>query len=153
MTSRKRPDHGVLFHPTKPTIIFLTVCTRDRVPWLACEEAHRLLLDVWNNAQAWIVGRYVLMPDHLHLFAAPGAMELPFDNWVRFWKSQFTKRSGHTARAWQIDLWDTRLRHDESYEDKWLYVKNNPVRAGLVTMAEDWPFQGELNRLPWEEPG
>jgi REP element-mobilizing transposase RayT len=93
------------------------------------------------------------MPDHLHLFAAPGARELPFDNWVRFWKSQFTKRSGHTAWAWQIDHWDTRLRHDESYENKWLYVKNNPVRAGLVSICENWPFQGALNHLLWEEPG
>jgi putative transposase len=153
MASRHRPDHGVLFHPTKPTIVFLTVCTRDREPWLASTAAHDLLLEVWKHVRAWIVGRYVLIPDHVHLFAAPGAMELPLDNWVRFWKSQFTKRSCFIRRAWPIDHWDTRLRNDESYENKWLYVKNNPERAGLVTMAEDWTFEGELNRLPWEELG
>jgi len=30
---------------------------------------------------------------------------------------------------------------------KWLYVRENPVRAGLVRSAEDWPYAGELNDL------
>jgi len=35
------------------------------------------------------VGRYVVMPDHIHLFAAPGELQEPLENWIRFWKSQF----------------------------------------------------------------
>ncbi len=41
------------------------------------------------------------------------------------------------------------MRSDESYEEKWLYVRNNPVRAGLVNHADEWPYQGELNVLSW----
>jgi putative transposase len=36
------------------------------------------------------------------------------------------------------------LRHGESYSEKWDYVCQNPVRAGLVERAEDWKFQGEV---------
>jgi putative transposase len=149
MHSRHRPAHGVLIKPSRPTIVFLTVCTRDRSPWLATRAAHDRLLEVWSEAKAWVVGRYVVMPDHLHLFAAPGQLEIPFDNWVRYWKSQFTKKQAGSNQAWQVDHWDTRLRHDESYEEKWIYVRNNPVRANLVKSSEEWPFQGEMNLLRW----
>jgi putative transposase len=149
MANRKKPAHGVWIDPSSPTIVFVTVCTRDRLPWLATEENHGRLRDVWEQAQAWLVGRYVLMPDHLHLFAAPGSLELPLDTWVRYWKSLFTKVHREGFRNWQTDHWDTRLRSEESYEEKWWYVRNNPVRAGLVARAEEWPLQGELNRLDW----
>jgi putative transposase len=149
MDTRRRPAHGVVIDPSRPTIVFLTVCTRDRSPWLADRAVHERLLEVWREAGAWVVGRYVLMPDHLHLFAAPGQLEISFDNWVRYWKSQFTKKQAGSSHAWQVDHWDTRLRQNESYDAKWTYVKNNPVRANLVKCSEDWPFQGELNVLAW----
>ena len=38
-----------------------------------------------------------------------------------------------------------------SYDEKWQYVRNNPVRHGLVESAEKWPYQGELNRLEWHD--
>jgi putative transposase len=65
---RKHPAHGVRISLAEPTIVFLTVCTKDRGPWLACGEAHQALLDALKAAGTWCVGRYVLMPDHLHLF-------------------------------------------------------------------------------------
>ncbi|MET0253874.1 MAG: hypothetical protein ABW214_07565 [Terrimicrobiaceae bacterium] len=45
---RKHPAHGVPIDLGKPTIVFLTVCTKDRKPWLACDEAHDLLREVWR---------------------------------------------------------------------------------------------------------
>ena len=36
-----------------------------------------------------------------------------------------------------------------AYEEKWEYVRNNPVRAGLAARAEDWPFQGVIHELMW----
>ena len=39
------------------------------------------------------------------------------------------------------------IRHSESYAEKWEYVRQNPVRAGLVTNADDWRWQGEIVRL------
>jgi REP element-mobilizing transposase RayT len=146
---RSRPAHGVRSHTAIPTILYLTVCTKHRFPWLASPDVHDLLVKTWQGATAWIVGRYVVMPDHLHLFAAPGKPDLPFDNWVRFWKSRFTAAHARPSREWQADHWDRRLRNDDSYEEKWNYVRNNPVRHGLVPAADEWPFQGELNALKW----
>jgi hypothetical protein len=40
-----------------------------------------------------------------------------------------------------------RLRGDESYGQKWQYVRENPVRQGLVMQAEDWPFWGRVHEI------
>jgi len=149
LPTRSHPIHGVHRTLNLPTIVFLTVCTKDRRPYLAVRDVHELLLDVWRKADAWWVGRYVIMPDHIHLFAGPAGRELPFDHWVRFWKSQFSRRCPIQDHAWQPDHWDRRLRSGDSYEQKWEYVRQNPVRHGLVKSPDEWPFQGELNRLPW----
>jgi putative transposase len=140
----------VFLSPSSPTIVFLTVCTKNREPWLANHQAHTLLREIWTSATAWLVGRYMLMPDHLHLFSTPGQPELPLENWAKYWKSQFSKQHPNRAWRWQTDHWDTRLRREESYEEKWNYVVNNPVRRGLVTRSEDWPFQGEIFELRWD---
>ena len=90
MNSRKKPAHGVRMDGNHPVIVFVSVCTKGRHPWLASAENHVALRHAWQAASAWLVGRYVLMPDHLHLFAAPGRPEISLDNWIRFWKSRFT---------------------------------------------------------------
>lgn len=146
---RKHPAHGVLEIEGQPTIVYVTVCTKQRVPWLATEQNHELLRSVWQSATAWLVGRYVLMPDHLHLFASPGDLDIGLDDWVKYFKSQFRKEHPDKSIRWQTDHWDTRLRSGESYDDKWQYVVNNPVRHGLVERAEEWPYQGELFGLRW----
>jgi putative transposase len=129
-------------------VVFLTVCTQKRTRWLATPEVHQLLRSAWCSAPSWLVGRYVVMPDHVHLFAAP-AGEQTLEIWVKSWKSAASRAHGNPAWRWQTDHWDRRLRSDESYAEKWEYVVNNPVRHGLVKNALDWPFQGELNALPW----
>lgn len=125
----------------------MTVCTKDRKPILDNESAHQTLVRVWTAADHWLVGRYVVMPDHVHLFCARARWDaVPLTNWVAYWKSQASK-SWHDPNErplWQQQFWDTRIRPGREQE-KWLYVVENPVRAGLVACASDWPFQGELN--------
>ena len=48
------------------------------------------------------------------------------------------------APHWEKGFFDRVMRSRESYEQKWLYVRENPVRAGLVEKAEDWVFSGEI---------
>lgn len=146
---RKRPPHGVLTMPNRPIIVFVTACAKDRIPWLACEKVHSLLRTLWADKSAWCVGRYVLMPDHLHLLASPATHEFSLEKWMRFWKAQFSRRHGNPSHCWQYSHWDRRLRSEESYEEKWEYVRNNPVRKGLVANAEQWPYQGEIHELEW----
>ena len=148
--ARKHPAHGVYISPDKPTIVYVTVCCEKRIPWLASDRHHETLLNVWQDASHWAVGRYVLMPDHLHLFAAPQTTAVEFDSWVQYFKSQFTKRNKDGACVWQTEHWDTRIRNLEHYEEKSNYMFNNPVRAGLVTDANQWKYKGVVHELRWE---
>ena len=43
----------------------------------------------------------------------------------------------------------TREHFDELVTETEAYVRQNPVRHGLVNDPEDWPFQGELHLLDW----
>jgi REP element-mobilizing transposase RayT len=86
------------------------------------------------------------MPDHIHLFAR-GNYDFVLAQWMRLLKRNLSKAISATPPHWQKGFFDHLIRHSESYSEKWHYVWQNPVRAGLVTDAEDWPYQGELVRL------
>jgi REP element-mobilizing transposase RayT len=151
---RARPVHPEpVEQRNRSIIIFLTVCTKDRRPVLSNSSMHACLRNTWANATHWLVGRYVVMPDHVHLFCAPGALPVkPLSGWVRYWKATVSKAAGAAEGTfWQTDFWDTQLRQHESYDTKWGYVANNPVRIGLVPRTEVWPYQGELNLLRWHD--
>jgi|SRR5271165_964667 len=141
---RKHPPNGVLESETRPTIVFLTVCTAWRASWLANHAIHEALVSIWWSATYWKVGPYILMPNHLHLFAWPGILNADLDGWIRYWKSQFSNTIGNRSLRWQSSCFHHRLRSCESADSKRLYMINNPVRAGLVARSEEWPFQGEL---------
>ncbi len=148
---RRHLAHGVQWDDNRRPILFVTVCTQRRAPVLANSTLHDLLTDVWRDANAWLVGRYVIMPDHLHFFTAPRDEAFSLEVWMQYWKSQLGKRQ-HTNSdfkrvRWQRDHWDTRLRNLETYAEKWDYVRYNPVRKGLVASADEWPYQGTLNEL------
>ena len=145
---RKHPVHGIVATSSAPVLVFLTVCTRKRQPWLATPEVHQMLRAAWAGEQPWAVGRYVVLPDHIHMFVAP-VLGRPLEPWVTFWKRSVTRAHGNPAWRWQTDHWDRRLRREESNAQKWQYVALNPVRHGLVKRPEDWPYQGELNTLAW----
>jgi len=146
---RKHPARGVHIYSGQPTIVFLTICTEDRKPWLASPALHENLRAAWQSAQAWLVGYYLLMPDHLHLFCAPHDSAFTLEKWVTFWERQFRRLHKAPDFRWQPHPFHHRLRREEDYTDKWNYVRENPLRKGLVKNAEDWPFQGMLNTLRW----
>ena len=93
------------------------------------------------------VGRYVIMPDHIHLFAAFPSTGITISKWMQALKSVVGKellRLGFEKPHWQEGFFDHVLRSSESYSEKWEYVRMNPVRAGLCAKEDDWRFQGEI---------
>ena len=76
------------------------------------------------------------MPDHVHaLISFP--LEQGMSKTVTGWK-KFT--AGNFKIEWQRDFFDHRLRNNESFEEKAIYIRKNPVRARLVEKPEDWPY-------------
>ncbi len=48
-------------------------------------------------------------------------------------------RSGE-GRIWQREYWDRYMRNEQHYWTAKAYIENNPVKAGLVTSPEQWPW-------------
>src|SRR5207248_10401026 len=54
-------------------IYFITTCTFKRRAILASKEVAAILVDEWRNAHdrhGSAIGRYVIMPDHVHFFCS-----------------------------------------------------------------------------------
>ena len=138
----------------KNPVYFLTICTAHRRKILPAPRVAEILVESWHAAakvHGWMIGRYVIMPDHVHFFAAPGTDAKSLSAFLRDWK-KWTAREIAAALpcsspVWQPEFFDHILRSQKSYSEKWEYVRLNPVRAGLVADAEAWPHSGECRRL------
>jgi len=135
-------------------IYFITTCTLDRRRILASKEVAGILTDEWRNARnhhGWAIGRYVIMPEHVHLFCKAELDAKALPTFMQRWKEWSSKRMARelnlSGRVWQEEFFDHVLRSSESYSQKWDYVKENSVRAGLVKSLDEWPWQGEMESL------
>jgi REP element-mobilizing transposase RayT len=130
-------------------LYFVTFCTHQRRLFLARDEIHAAFLVFGQRAEREFgvgVGRYVIMPDHVHLFVR-GDRGFKLGHWVGLLKQALAKPANlrrAKTQVWQEGFFDHVLRSDESYSQKWNYVRENPVRARLVNSAEEWPYQGEI---------
>ena len=156
LPQRQNPASGVHLNLGRSNIVLLTVTAEKRNPWIANETAHRLLHQTWSEATAWLVGDYLLMPDHLHCFCAPHDLHFTIETWISYWKREFALKHGRLAGTlappkWKFQArgWHHRLRDGESYSEKWLYVQENPLRKKLCSRIEDWPFKGKVFDLIW----
>ena len=92
------------------------------------------------------------MPDHIHLFAGFGPESILVSAWIKSLKNTISKTLTNAtfyAPHWEKGFFDRVIRSQESCEQKWLYVKENPVRARLVKSAEDWSYAGQITDLPF----
>jgi putative transposase len=138
----------VIFQRFDPPVYFVTFCTHRRRQILASKQTHSAFVEFARRAGEFniAVGRYVIMPNHVHLFVC-GHESLDLGRWIAALKRALTQAnhwSKDDGRIWQEGFFDHVLRSDESMNAKWEYIVQNPVRAGLVKQEEDWPYQGEI---------
>jgi len=136
-----------VFQNYDPPLYFVTFNTLHRKPLLARREIFDAFMAYAekNATYGRAVGRFVIMPDHIHLFVRIGK-DSRLNDFVRLLK-QTLARALEVDGGWQPGFFDHLLRNSESYAEKWSYVYENPVRAGLVERAADWPWQGEVVRI------
>jgi hydroxymethylpyrimidine kinase/phosphomethylpyrimidine kinase len=137
---------------TSDPAYFVTTTTKKRHRILDSPETHQILREEWENAlerHGWAIGSYVVMPDHVHFFCKPTPEAKNLSQFMQQWKQWTGKRIKNELKlegsVWQEEFFDHLLRSHESYSEKWNYVEQNPVRAGLVEQAKDWPFAGHVH--------
>jgi putative transposase len=84
----------------------------------------------------WFMRLLVLMPDHVHALVAvpPDRALVPT---IRLWKAWLAR---HNGIRWQRNFFEHRIRNSGAWEEKARYMRDNPVRAGLIADGEDGPF-------------
>jgi putative transposase len=105
-----------------------------------------LLIEVLRSqmrAGKMIVHEFVVMPNHVHiLMTLPGEMSL--EKAMQLIKGVFSFRAKKElefrGEIWQRGFSDVRIIDEQSFEEHRAYIENNPVKAGLVNSAEEYPF-------------
>jgi len=137
MADRPPRLHQV-FQRYDPPLYFVTFNTHNRRKLLANSHVQNALVNFAHEGEVRGigVGRYVIMPDHVHLFVR-GSLDFSLRQWVRILKRVLSKAISCAPSHWQEGFFDHLIRHRESYAEKWEYVRQNPVRACLVQDADD----------------
>ena len=95
-------------------------------------KKHRFLLTAW-----------VFPPDHIHAILYP-PFPLTLSRVMESIEVGSTLRINggrkETGLLWQPRLFDRALRTVKEYYEKVEYIHQNPVKAGLVSRAEDWAW-------------
>ncbi len=126
--------------PAKETYFITVCCERRGESQLArAAIAHSLFEPIVyrNERSVWYAQLVVLMPDHLHMLVSFGLTDKRIQTTLSKWKEWTAK---NLAIKWQRDFFEHRLRREESLRKKADYMLHNPVRAGLVSQPEEWPF-------------
>jgi putative transposase len=120
---RRPPRLDRIYRTENRPVWFVTFCTSKRQEWLASEAVHASFIQFAERAVRELgvgVGRYIIMPDHIHLFVC-GGPEFVLASWVGALKQSLAKaaqRSTFAGRIWQEGFFDHMLRSDESMSQK-----------------------------------
>ncbi|MHB1294828.1 MAG: REP-associated tyrosine transposase [Anaerolineae bacterium] len=104
---------------------------------------------LYFDAQRYRLFAWVIMPNHVHVLLETLA------GWtlagvVASWKTYTGRRlsallpgsgrSGTCHQVWHREYWDRYIRNARHFNVTMQYIHDNPVKAGLATKPEDWPW-------------
>ena len=127
-------------------MFFVTTTTSMARRLFQSERNAVLLIDLLRAnvaAGKFQMNDFVIMPDHLHLL-----MSLPSD--VSVEKAMQLIKGGYSYRlkrdfgfqgeVWQRGFSEERINDGQSFLRHRAYIVQNPVKAGLIDRAEQWPY-------------
>lgn len=144
-----RPQRNNRISYTGRATYLVTAATRDRCKAFLDIEFGRLcegLLKEHSARERFDILAYCLMPDHVHLVATGCEVDSDLRRLMARWKQATGFAWSHLGRGrlWQEGYWDRLARFDEPIAEMERYVRDNPVRAKLVTKAADYPLIGSI---------
>ncbi|MFT3867553.1 MAG: transposase [Nibricoccus sp.] len=131
-------EDGALYH------IRIRVSKEQATPLIDAHLAPDLLHAVrrYHGTGLWWCSLVLLMPDHLHALLS-FAPDKPMAQVMRNWKRG-------TARfqkvKWQENFFDHRLRSEKQGDEKWWYIRRNPVVKDLCQTEDDWIWWWSPNK-------
>ena len=147
LPNRKKLPHTVPSWVKDGSIYFITIACEERGRNILCNEEFFTAMTsaflVYEKQGKFTVRLFLAMPDHVHFLVVFNPYEKMADA-INLWKSYTARTLGF---RWQSGFFDHRLRNPHSLDEKGHYIRNNPVRAGLIDTAEEWCYVWENSRL------
>jgi len=111
----------------------------------------QLFLDVlqgYRSQGKYLLHEFVLMPDHFHLLITPIST---LERALQLIKGGFSFRAkrelGFEGEIWEKSFYDRRVRDWEEYSAFRQYIHRNPVKRGLATVPEEYPYTSARSDL------
>ena len=129
-------------------VLFVTFCKGNSTPFPPEARDAVIRHCLHDHGKRFQLHAAVVMPDHVHLLLTPLRDQ---KGWPYALPSILKALKGSSARSinkllgssgpvWQEESFDHVLRSQDSLEEKLEYMLQNPVRRGLVSRPEDYPW-------------
>jgi REP element-mobilizing transposase RayT len=126
------PRIAVWLRDDQTVTYFITLCVEERRSVLANPTAFEAIRTFCRANKNWRTIAAVAMPDHFHAVVCPTKDREAKITQFSAGLKRFVRSQTQAAWKWQEGVFDRLLRRDEFAETKWFYIRENPVRAGLV---------------------
>ena len=150
VTGRKRIRLKNFDYAT-PRPYFITICARNKEFLFVNPQLNHSIIECLINEKEQVgfkIFVYCLMPNHMHLLLAPAKQKISVSNFVGAFKSLTTRLSwnyGVSGKLWHGRFHDRIVRKREDLKTIGQYILENPVRQGLVSKWQDYPFAGLID--------
>lgn len=95
------------------------------------------------DCDRYVMYAWVVMPNHVHALFEPlpgNSLSNILHSWKSFTATEANDILGREGSFWYREYYDRFMRNEAHFQRAVEYIHNNPVKAGLVERAEDWPF-------------
>lgn len=128
---------------------FVTICTHNQKQAFTSERCIRTVSDILKETaeqEGFTVWAWCFMPEHLHILVEGVDEKSDFRRFIKIFKqkSGYQRKQIEGEKLWQEDYFERILRREETTPKVIEYILNNPVRRGLVSSPEEYPFSYSL---------
>ncbi len=98
---------------------------------------------LFNSGKRYILHAWVIMPTHVHFLFTPKVNEkisTIMHSIKSYTSSEANKYLNRRETFWLKESFDRFIRNDEHFRNEIQYIENNPVKAGLCLLPQDWEW-------------
>jgi len=125
---------------------FITTSVWQKQSLFQADNWARLVIESiyhYRKENIYLLHAFVIMPDHMHLIVTPN-VGVTIERSVQYIKGGSSHRikqeSGRQFPVWQRGFTDRRVRDLEEFKKYEDYIHQNPVKAGLCKLPEEYPY-------------
>jgi putative transposase len=122
-------------------------------PWCWTPSAkllQRTILD-YRSQGRFLLHAFVIMPDHFHALITP-APDVSLEKAMQYIKGGFSFRLKSNLDVWTRSFNESQVMSEEKFASCVRYIEENPVRRGLVSTPQAYPFSSvardQLDPMP-----